>query len=63
MKNKAKVKTKFAVIQHNRKQVNVFKRKMDATFFHVKFHNGQHVQFKEFTNIKQLPKNYTLIEV
>lgn len=55
-------KVKFAVIQHNRKQVNVFPRKMDATYFHVKFHKGQNVQFKEVTNLNQLPKNYTLIE-
>jgi len=61
---------KYAVIQHKTKRVDVFNRKMDATFFHAGspgkpytgFNHRDRAVFKEITNIKQLPKGYKVID-
>ena len=50
--------TQYAVIQHKRKQVDLFDRKLDATYFHIKFSRKDKVVFKETTHKNQLPKGY-----
>lgn len=60
----------YAVIQHKARRVDVFKRKMDATYFHAGspgkpytgFSHRDRAVFKEINSIKQLPKDYKIVE-
>lgn len=54
--------TEYAVINHYKKEVSLYGRKMDAIYHHVKFNRKQKVQFKEVKNHKVLPKDYEVIE-
>lgn len=52
----------YAIIQHKRKQANLFSRKQDATYFHVNFRAKQQALFKEVKSRNQIPKGYRVVE-